>query len=99
MYGHILHRFFLSLQIGELNAEVNQLIEKRMRSGEPADDKLSLFRQQAAIIGHKKEAAAENLRANREEFNRITNEFSQKQELVANAEGSQQVLKGEDVSL
>lgn len=86
----------LNNQIAELNAEVNQLIEKRMRSGEPADDKLSLFRQQAAIIGHKKEAAAEGLRANREEFNRVTNELTQKQEAVASAEGSQQVLKGED---
>ena len=33
-------------QIREVNAEVNQLIEKRMMSGDPMDDKLSLFRQQ-----------------------------------------------------
>ena len=28
------------------NAEVNQLVEKRMMSGDPMEDKLSLFRQQ-----------------------------------------------------
>ena len=33
----------------EVNAEVNQLIEKRMMSGNPMDDKLSLFRQQVLI--------------------------------------------------
>ena len=33
----------------EVNAEVNQLIEKRMMSGDPMDDKLSLFRQQVLI--------------------------------------------------
>ena len=29
-----------------MNAEVNQLVEKRMMSGDPTDDKVSLFRQQ-----------------------------------------------------
>lgn len=86
----------LNSKINELNAEVNQLVEKRMRSGEPADDKLSLFRQQAGIISHKKEAAAETLRGSREEFNRISTDLEQKQEMVNNAEGNQQVLKGED---
>jgi intraflagellar transport protein 81 len=33
----------------EVNAEVNQLIEKRMMSNDPIDDKLSLFRQQVCL--------------------------------------------------
>ncbi|XP_005106145.1 intraflagellar transport protein 81 homolog [Aplysia californica] len=85
----------LNSQINELNAEVNQLIEKRMRSGEPADDKLSLFRQQAGIISHKKEAAAETLRAARDEYNQAQQELEQKREMVSSTEGAQ-VLKGED---
>ncbi|BFZ00683.1 hypothetical protein BsWGS_03721 [Bradybaena similaris] len=85
----------LNAQISQLNAEINQLIEKRMRSGEPADDKLSLFRQQAGIISHKKEAAAETLRAARDEFNHILQELEQKREVVNAAEGTE-VLKGED---
>uniref|UniRef100_A0A0B7B4J9 Intraflagellar transport protein 81 homolog n=2 Tax=Arion vulgaris TaxID=1028688 RepID=A0A0B7B4J9_9EUPU len=85
----------LNAQITELNAEVNQLIEKRMRSGEPTDDKLSLFRQQAGIIAHKKEAAAETLRAIRDEHNHILQELEQKREVVNIAEEGE-VLKGED---
>ena len=34
------------LQIRQTNTEVNQLVEKRMMSGDPLDDKLSMFRQQ-----------------------------------------------------
>ena len=37
------------LQITALNSEVNQLIEQRMRSGDPTEDKLSLFRQQVLM--------------------------------------------------
>ncbi|CAL1528609.1 unnamed protein product [Lymnaea stagnalis] len=85
----------LNVKITELNAEVNQLIEKRMRSGEPADDKLSLFRQQAGIIAHKKQGAAETLRAIRDEFNHVQRELDQKREVVNTAEGAE-VLKGED---
>ena len=36
-------------QITALNSEVNQLIEQRMRSGDPTEDKLSLFRQQVLV--------------------------------------------------
>ena len=57
------------------------------------------YHYQAGIIGHKKEAAAETLRGSREEFNRISTDLEQKQEMVNNAEGNQQVLKGEDVSI
>ena len=32
-----------------MNAEVNQLIENRMRRNDPIDDKMSLFRQQVCI--------------------------------------------------
>ena len=40
---------FFFFQITALNSEVNQLIEQRMRSGDPTEDKLSLFRQQVLV--------------------------------------------------
>ena len=49
MYPVSLNRTVLDLiclQIKATNAEINQLVEKRMMSGDPTDDKLSLFRQQ-----------------------------------------------------
>ncbi|GFR67031.1 intraflagellar transport protein 81-like protein [Elysia marginata] len=85
----------LNAKIKELNAEVNQLIEKRMRSGEPADDKHSLFKQQAGIIAHKKEAAAQALRAARDEYSQVVQEVEHKRQVVSSAEGGE-VLKGED---
>nr|KAG5694660.1 hypothetical protein BaRGS_003938 [Batillaria attramentaria] len=85
----------LNNQITALNAEVNQLIEQRMRSGDPTEDKLSLFRQQAAIIAHKKDAAAQTLREIREELNKTQQELESKREIVSNVEGAE-VLKGED---
>lgn len=85
----------LNAKIKEMNAEVNQLIEKRMRSGEPADDKHSLFKQQAGIIAHKKEAAAQALRAARDEYSQVAQEVEHKRQVVSSAEGGE-VLKGED---
>ncbi|XP_064615158.1 intraflagellar transport protein 81 homolog [Liolophura sinensis] len=66
-----------------------------MRSNDPIDDKLSLFRQQAAIISHKKEAAAVSLREAREEYNKALQEADDKRELVKDVDGGE-VLKGED---
>ncbi|CAL8097387.1 unnamed protein product [Calicophoron daubneyi] len=51
----------LNQQLRELNSQTNRLIEKRMASNEPLDDKISLFRQQASIVSRKKAAAAEAL--------------------------------------
>jgi len=34
------------LQINEVNAQINQLIEKRMMKYEPIDSKFSMYRQQ-----------------------------------------------------
>ncbi|THD24680.1 Intraflagellar transport protein 81 [Fasciola hepatica] len=51
----------LNAQLREVNSQTNRLIEKRMASNEPLDDKISLFRQQASIVSRKKAAAAEAL--------------------------------------
>lgn len=86
----------LQNKIQDLNTEINQLVEKRMRSGEPMDDKLSLFRQQAAIIAHKKENAAEALREARDEYSRLMHEVEEKRELAKQASGGGEVLKGDE---
>ena len=46
---HLLTAVSFFPQITALNSEVNQLIEQRMRSGDPTEDKLSLFRQQVLV--------------------------------------------------
>jgi hypothetical protein len=47
--------------------EVNALLERRMAAAGPAEDKLAPFRQQVAMLGRRKEAAAEALGVMRRE--------------------------------
>lgn len=86
------------LQINSLNAETNSLIEKRMMRNDPIDDKLSLFRQQAVIIAGKKETAAEAFKEAKDELQQVQQELQEKQ-AAAKDLGSEEVLKGDDVSL
>ena len=53
---------------------------------------------QAGIIAHKKEAAAQALRAARDEYSQVAQEVEHKRQVVSSAEGGE-VLKGEDVSV
>ncbi|NXA82875.1 IFT81 protein, partial [Thryothorus ludovicianus] len=62
----------------EVNAEMNQLIEKRMIKYEPADSEFSMYRQQASIISRKKEAKAEELQAAKEEMSSLERQVEQK---------------------
>lgn len=82
-------------KIKTTNAEINGLVEKRMMSGDPMEDKLSLFRQQVAIISRKKDAAAENLREAREELGKVENEIGEKRETLKQSDG-EEVLKGDE---
>ena len=87
----------ISTQIKSATTEHNQLIEKKMMSKEGAEDKQAVFRNQAAIIGRKKETAAEKLFSLREEFNRIQNENSEKRAQLQQTGGSDvPVLRGEE---
>ncbi|XP_013415931.1 intraflagellar transport protein 81 homolog [Lingula anatina] len=85
----------LNGKIRDMNTEINQLIEKRMRSNDPIDDKLALFRQQAAIITRKKEVAAENLRDARDELARTEQELREKRDILKEHDG-EEVLKGDE---
>lgn len=85
----------LNKRIKLLSTEINSLIEKRMVRNDPIDDKLSLFRQQASIIGRKKEAVAEKLQEAMDELSNAESEFQKKKELLKDSEGSE-VLKGDE---
>ncbi|KAJ7347153.1 Intraflagellar transport protein 81 [Desmophyllum pertusum] len=66
-----------------------------MVRNDPIDDKLSLFRQQASIIGRKKEAAAEKLQEAMDEVTNAESDFQKKKGLLKESEGSE-VLKGDE---
>ncbi|XP_053328825.1 intraflagellar transport protein 81 homolog [Spea bombifrons] len=84
----------LETKIHEVNLEINQLIEKRMRN-DPMDDKLSIFRQQAAIIARKKETKAEELQEAKEEISNLEKEIAQKSSQARDIDGSE-ILRGDE---
>ncbi|KAF5399607.1 Intraflagellar transport protein 81 [Paragonimus heterotremus] len=61
----------LTEKLREINSQSSRLVEKRMASKEPLDDKVSMFRQQAGIVSRKKAAAAEALTVARDNLNVI----------------------------
>ncbi|CAH2295863.1 intraflagellar transport 81 homolog isoform X1 [Pelobates cultripes] len=84
----------LESRIHEVNSEINQLIEKRMRN-DPMDDKVSMFRQQAAIIARKKETKAEELQEAKEEIANLEKEIAQKLNQARDVDGSE-ILRGDE---
>ncbi|OXB64120.1 hypothetical protein ASZ78_002050 [Callipepla squamata] len=87
----------LESKINEVNAQINQLIEKRMMKYEPIDSKFSMYRQQASIISRKKEAKAEELQAAKEEMSSTEREMLQKTNQAHELDGSE-VLKGDELN-
>uniref|UniRef100_A0A8C5LJC6 Intraflagellar transport protein 81 homolog n=1 Tax=Leptobrachium leishanense TaxID=445787 RepID=A0A8C5LJC6_9ANUR len=84
----------LESKIHEVNSEINQLIEKRMRN-DPMDDKVSMFRQQAAIIARKKETKAEELQEAKEEIANLEKEIVQKLNQARDMDGTE-ILRGDE---
>ncbi|XP_029413547.1 intraflagellar transport protein 81 homolog [Nannospalax galili] len=82
-------------EINEVNAEINQLIEKKMMRNEPIEGKLSFYRQQAAIISHKKEAKAEELQEAKEKLANLERDVSAETHQTQEFD-SAEVLKGEE---
>uniref|UniRef100_A0A672N8W7 Intraflagellar transport protein 81 homolog n=1 Tax=Sinocyclocheilus grahami TaxID=75366 RepID=A0A672N8W7_SINGR len=85
----------LQLMIRETNTEINHLIEKRMMRNDPMDDKLSLFRQQAAIIVRKKETKVEELQEAREELAAVERELNMKSS-QARERGGAELIRGDE---
>ncbi|NXA03952.1 IFT81 protein, partial [Sapayoa aenigma] len=85
----------LQSEINEVNAQMNQLIEKRMMKHEPTDSKFSMYRQQASIISRKKEAKAEELQAAREEMASLERQVQQRSTQAHELEGSEVLTEDE----
>ncbi|XP_015917332.1 intraflagellar transport protein 81 homolog isoform X2 [Parasteatoda tepidariorum] len=81
-------------KIQEVNGEIHDFIETRMRNNNPIDDKLSLFRQQVSILAHKKERAAEELNAARIQMAEIQSQLDNKRADTKANEG--EFLKGDE---
>ncbi|KND05085.1 uncharacterized protein SPPG_00760 [Spizellomyces punctatus DAOM BR117] len=81
-------------EIKQLNEDIAKLAEKRLAKTTKGDDKLGLFRQQAAIIARKKEGTAARLAAINEEINTLAAELAKKKE-VEKAQGAK-MPKGEE---
>lgn len=82
-------------QIDECNAEVTRLVEKRMPGNDPVQDKLTLFRQQASIIGRKKEAAVENYKSVTDELTSMETDLQSKHEQLKGLNGGEFLKEGE----
>jgi len=75
--------------------EIEELTSKKNVSNDPMEDKLTLFRQRAAIIARKKESTAEKLNDARNELSATEEEISEKRQQVQSFAG-ETVLRGDD---
>ena len=83
-------------QIEEASAELAKLMEKQMPGNDPVQDKLALFRQQAAIISRKKQAEAENYKVALEELSSAERELKEREGQLRQAEGRGGVVKEDE---
>ncbi|XP_029016957.1 intraflagellar transport protein 81 homolog [Betta splendens] len=86
----------LENKIKEVDAQINQLIEKRMMRNDPMDDKLTLYRQQASIIVRRKESKAEELQEAREELATAERDLRQRSS-QAQASNGDEVIRGDEL--
>ncbi|KAM9811131.1 intraflagellar transport protein 81 homolog [Neosynchiropus ocellatus] len=82
-------------KIKEVDAQINQLIERKMLRSDPMDDKLTLYRQQASIIVRKKEAKAEELQEAREELAAVERELRQRNNQTQSSDGEEVIRDDE----
>ncbi|KAI9338982.1 hypothetical protein BDR26DRAFT_908510 [Obelidium mucronatum] len=88
-------------EIKELNAETAKLAEKKLLKSNSGDDKLALFRQQAAIIARKKEGTAQKLNSLTEEVNKLSDELESRRDQnrggLGGGSNGGRPLKGDDL--
>lgn len=66
-------------QIDEVNDEIRSLIDKKMSEDDSGIENLALFRQQASLIAHKRQVAAETIENLMEELEVIKEEEKEKE--------------------
>ncbi|XP_054713185.1 intraflagellar transport protein 81 homolog [Uloborus diversus] len=84
----------INSKIQEVNNEIQDFIENRLKNNNPIDDKLTLFRQQVSILSHKKERAAEELNSARAHLAELQAQVSTKKSDSKGIEG--EFLKGDE---
>ena len=85
----------LKKRINEANIAAKEISDKKNVSSDPMEDKLTLFRQQAAIITRKKETTAERLNDARSALSAAEDEVRDKKGQIGSL-GGEVILKGED---
>ena len=85
----------LKKRIKDANSEAKEISDKKNVSNDPMEDKLTLFRQQAAIITRKKETTAERLNDARSALSVAEDEVRDKKSQIGSL-GGELILKGED---
>ena len=83
-------------QIDEANAELARLMEKHMPGNDPEQDKLALFRQQASIIAHKKEAEVNAYKAALDDLASAETELKAREEQLKQMEGTGRMVKEDE---
>ncbi|XP_054282354.1 intraflagellar transport protein 81 homolog [Macrosteles quadrilineatus] len=86
----------LQAKVQVVTSEVNELVERHLATSNPSDDKLAPFRQQAAIIGRKKDTIAEQFSELRVQHNKLLDEISSVTEQLRQAGGETGVLRGDE---
>ena len=84
----------IQLQIDNANAETQRLMEKKV-TGESNQENLTLFRQQASRILHKKEALAESLKSLQQELTGVDKEVLDKKQRLEELGGAELVREEE----
>ena len=83
-------------QIEEAREELAALMEKHMPGNDPVENKLVLFRQQAAIIARKKQAEAENYKAALDELSTVESELKEREGRLSGTGGRSEVVREEE---
>ncbi len=73
--------------IASVNEEIAELVDKRMPGKDPEQDRVALFRQQAAVIAKKREKAAEEYKELMDELNTIKQEIQSNKEKLNEFDG------------
>lgn len=81
------------IRIDKVKAEVNEMVMKRMMKSE--NDKLVMFRQQAAIVSNKKSTLVEKLNDLKTELSSLKEEIGEKKKVLGNLQGDA-IVKEDD---
>ncbi|XP_041378914.1 intraflagellar transport protein 81 homolog [Gigantopelta aegis] len=83
-------------QIDEVNEEIRILMEKKMAEDETGQENMTMFRQQASIIAHKRQTAAETVQTLMDEVNELEKELELKQKQLDDDLGGIELVREDE---